>query len=67
MSLYQIVRFYQRDSTLNRVIKENVSLGEARRHCSDPETASSTCSEPENIDHSELYGEWFDGFRKQGE
>ena len=54
---YEIVRFYA-DSRESRVIAEGLTIDEAQEHCKDPETSSTTCSEPSEG------GQWFDGYRE---
>jgi hypothetical protein len=38
MQLYKIRRFYRDTPHKNRTIKRNLSLHEAKKHCSDPST-----------------------------
>ena len=42
---YQIVRFYQQGNIRRRVIDTRLTLEEAKKHCNDPESSSSTCTE----------------------
>lgn len=80
MSTYCIVRMYQRKGDLlrmlvpgpsplrvpdDRVVKRGLTLEEAQEHCSDPETSSSTCELPENVERTETYGPWFDGYEEE--
>lgn len=60
---YQIVRFYKGQGHRS-VIRKDVSLEEAQRHCKDPETSSSTCTGPVARDHTNRYGDWFDGYEE---
>ena len=63
---FEIVRFYRDNATLNgTVIGRNLTEEQAKAHCQNPETSSSTCSKPENVKRTECYGPWFDGFREQ--
>jgi len=48
---YRIVRFFADESKPSKVIKEGLSLQEAKDWCNDPTT------------HKK--GEWFDGFREE--
>lgn len=57
---YKIVRMFLNHPT--ETLKKNVSLEEAQRHCSDPETSSKTCTKAENISLTERAGPWFDGY-----
>jgi hypothetical protein len=57
---YDIVRFYFRGGS--RVIAEQLSLEEARAHCKNPETSSSTATTAEARQHTACRGPWFDGY-----
>lgn len=57
---YDIVRFYFRGES--RVIAEQLSLEEARAHCKNPETSSSTATTEEARRHTARRGPWFDGY-----
>lgn len=46
------------------VIEEDLTLEEAQEHCNDPETSSSSATSRASIVHTEMYGDWFDGYRK---
>lgn len=61
---YKITRFY-REGHPSKVIKKGLTLEEAKEHCKDPETSSRTCEDPENVQHTEEFGDWFDGFDKE--
>ncbi len=62
--MYKIVRMYQRDGRLNRVIKTGLTLEQVQAHCSDPETSSSTCKKAENLKRTRENGPWFDGYEE---
>lgn len=61
---YRIVRFFQdKESPRHRQIRHRgLTLDEAREHCADPETSSSTCKSSQNKLRTKLNGPWFDGF-----
>jgi hypothetical protein len=59
---YNIVRFYQNASIRRRIIEERVTLEEAQRHCSDPETSASTCTSKVGKARTRRHGLWFDGY-----
>jgi len=60
---YKIVRrFFKRE---NEVIREGLTLEEAREHCNDPETSSSTCTNKEGLERTRLYGLWFDTYTEE--
>jgi hypothetical protein len=62
--VYKIVRFW-RDSGTRRTVKWNLTLEEARRHCNDPETSSSTCKGYKARRRTYRGGPWFDGYAEQ--
>lgn len=57
--LYDIVRYYRSGRIRRRVIRECVSLAEARAHCTDQETSSSTAT------RSRSRTDWFDGYERR--
>ena len=62
--MYAIKRLYfSNDSRrFNRVIKSGLTLEEAKAHCSDPETSSSTCTRADRRRITAQRGPWFDGY-----
>jgi hypothetical protein len=63
---YNVVRFY-RDRPghyRRRVILRGVTLGQAQRHCQDPETSSSTATSAAGKRRTKRYGPWFDGYEE---
>ena len=67
MKKYKILRFYQNSRTPARVITQGLSLEEAKAHCSDPETSSSTCKSEKGLEHTREFGPWFDGYDEEDE
>jgi hypothetical protein len=65
MTTYSIIRFYQNNELTRQVIKTGLSLREAQEHCNNPETSSRTCVLDENLFHTEVNGQWFDGYEKE--
>ena len=61
---YKVIRFF-RDSDKRMVIKTGLTLEEAREHCSDPETSSSTASGIVEIALTKNFGPWFDGYSEE--
>ena len=59
---YKIVRHYFRSEFGKRVIKSGLTLEEAQRHCSDPETSSRTCTKAAGRRRTRERGPWFDGY-----
>ena len=45
-----------------RLIKRGLTLKEARAHCNDPETSSSTCTKSYPKSLTRKHGPWFDGY-----
>jgi len=64
-STYSIIRMFQDEDQPSRVIKQGLTLEQAKAHCSDPETSSSTCTNPIGLDRTERLGRWFDGFEEE--
>ena len=60
---YSIIRFFQNAD--NETIGTDLTLEEARAHCRDPETSSSTCTGIEGLNRTESNGDWFDGFAEE--
>ena len=61
---YKIVRMFEGDEP-TRTIKRCLTLKEARDHCRDPETSSSTCKGITGIELTDQFGRWFDGFEDE--
>lgn len=67
---YDVVRFSQ--AGRRRIVRRGVSLAEARRLCSDPETSSMTARKPQGCDGDEAQIErwsekqkhWFWGYEE---
>lgn len=59
---YKIIRRHF-NSAHDRVIKTNLTLAEARAHCKDPETSSTTCKN--ETANEEGNGPWFDSFDEE--
>ena len=62
---YMIVRHYQDDDVDNEVIKRGLTMDDAKAHCSDPQTSSSTATDPEALMRTEEFGAWFDGWTEE--
>jgi len=56
---YMVNRIYFNGE--RELIKSGLTLAEAQEHCSDPETSSSTASNPK-VDSR---GPWFDGYDEE--
>lgn len=57
---YRIVRHFMSGDRVT--IKENLTLEEAKEHCSDPETSSTTCQKSPAKSITKANGPWFDAF-----
>ena len=62
--MYKIIRNYLSHPERKRTIKTGLTLEEARAHCSDHETSSSTCQLAANKKRTDRYGPWFDGYEE---
>ena len=63
--MYKIVRFFQRDGEATQVIRRGLTLRQAKQHCSDRETSSSTCTTDEGLERTTAFGPWFDGYTEE--
>lgn len=61
---YHIVRMYRDAYPRKRIIKRGLTLEEAQKHCSDPETSSSTCTSRAGKARTRRMGHWFDGYEE---
>lgn len=64
MPTYNIVRFYKDDHD-SLIILTGLSLEDARAHCQDRETSSRTCKSAAGRRHTQMRGEWFDGYGEE--
>ena len=62
--MYKIVRMYFDENVSDRTIKSGLTLEEAKAHCQDPETSSSTCTKAAGKRRTERFGSWFDGYEE---
>lgn len=60
---YKIIRFFA--SKGKRIIKTGLTLDEAKAHCKDPETSSTTCTNSTGKRRTKVHGDWFDGFERE--
>lgn len=61
---YKIVRFYQNSGDKD-VVQTGLTLERAQAHCQNPETSSSTCTNPIGTARTDQYGPWFDGYTEE--
>ena len=62
--MYKVVRFYFNKPGCRQTIKTALTLEEAKAHCSNPETSSSTCKSAAARRITRRNGQWFDGFEE---
>lgn len=62
--MYRIVRFYESAPIRRRIIAKGLTIEQAKAHCSDPETSSSTCTKAAGKARTKRLGRWFDGFEE---
>jgi hypothetical protein len=62
--MYKIIRHYFNSNVSNRVIKRGLTLEQARAHCADPETNSTTATKPTARKRTKRLGAWFDGYEE---
>jgi hypothetical protein len=62
MKTYRIVRFVLNGK--NKTILTGLTLNEAKEHCNDAETSSSTCSEATLL-NAGIENPWFDGYEEE--
>ena len=62
MQTYRIVRFIMNGG--NRTILTGLTLDEAKEHCNDAETSSSSCSEA-TLRNAGIDNPWFDGYEEE--
>lgn len=60
--MYHIIRFYQNHTS--RVIRRGLTLAQARKHCTNPETSSRTATSAAAKARTRKLGPWFDGYDK---
>ena len=61
--MYKIIRHYFEGSR-KRTIETGLTLEQARVHCNNPETSSSTCTTPAARRITARNGQWFDGYQE---
>jgi len=49
-----------------QTLKKGLSLEEAQKHCKDPETSSSTCTNAKGLRRTKVSGPWFDSWTQEG-
>lgn len=59
---YKIMRFYFKGGA--RILHRGLTLEQAQKHCSDPETSSRTAVLPLAKARTAKLGAWFEGYKK---
>lgn len=62
---YKIVRFYRDSATRRRTMERGLTLDEARAHCGEAETSSSTATTSTGLARTRRIGAWFDGYEQE--
>lgn len=62
--MYKVIRFYFNRPGQRRTILTGLTEEQAQRHCSDPETSSSTCKGSAGKRRTRRMGPWFDGYEE---
>lgn len=62
---YKIVRFYADLKKKSKDVRKGLTLEEAQKHCSNPETSSRTARSATARKRTRLYGPWFDGYTEE--
>jgi len=62
--MFRIVRFYFDAQIRRRVIKTSLTEEQAKEHCSNPQTSSSTCASAVGKRRTKQLGAWFDGYEE---
>lgn len=65
MTTYKIVRSYFKAGIRKRTIRTGLTLDQAKAHCSNPETSSSTCTNKVGKARTRNVGPWFDGYTEE--
>lgn len=65
MHTYKIIRFFQEQGRKRQVITRGLTMEEAKEHCHDPETSSSTCTKPYPRSITANCGPWFEGWESE--
>lgn len=65
---YRIIRFFRDNSIFageKVVLRNGVSLKDAKEHIIDPETSSATCQNAINRARTRVMGPWFDAYEEE--
>ena len=62
MSQYKIVRMFFNENKRRRTVATGLTVDEAKTHCNDLETSSSTCTSSAKRAYTRKHGPWFDGY-----
>jgi len=63
--LYKIVRnHFDSQRAGIKIVRQGLTLTQAREHCRNPETSARTCKRAENVKYTEDHGSWFDSYEE---
>lgn len=62
---YKTIRFYRDNPSLKCEVLTGLTLEQAKKRCSNPETSSATATSEWAIQHTELFGDWFEGWTEE--
>jgi hypothetical protein len=62
---YRIKRFYQNENYATETVARGLSLAQAKKHCSDPESSSTTATKRAAVARTTRRGPWFEGFEEE--
>jgi hypothetical protein len=62
---YSVIRFFQRPEKRKRTVHRGLTLEEAQKHCSNPESSYKTATQPKGRERTRIHGPWFDGYEKE--
>ena len=60
--MYKVIRIFQDPDIAQEVVATGLTLKQAQKHCQDPETSSTTCTNDAGLARTRLRGDWFDGY-----
>lgn len=61
---YKIVRMFRGDHP-RKTVRRGLTLEEAQKHCREPSTSSSTCTDAKGLALTRKFGAWFDGYEQE--
>lgn len=62
---YSIIRFYRSDEYDREIVATGLTYAQAREHCNDPETSSSSATGAEAVARTMARGPWFEAHERE--